>query len=550
MPDATTNPSPNRPLPPGMVLGPDGKPCKICTAFRHWKPPTANGKPSKKSTAALMAALASGKGLVSQAEPEEPVRPEHCPPDVEQLGRATWTFLHTTAAYYPERPTPNQRVNMLCLLLSTSLPFNNPSHQSPSPPHLPLVPSRDCPIKSPTLSLLTTDNPLCPHGNQSCMNTNSSAEIASSGSGGGNNSFTGLRIASIFIILATSLTGALFPILARRTKWLSARIPTVVFDTAKYFGSGVIIATSLIHLLSPALSELTSPCLSAAWQVYPYALGICLVSIFSIFIVEIVAFRWGTAKLAKLGLIHDAHGHGLASHAAHGPETDAIAQAHDTHSSHSDIHGEKPTDIESIHDHPHTPTYPQAHSDARGHNHAHGVAHAHAVGDSAAAQIIGIAILEFGVLLHRRVAASSILIGLTLAVNQDFKILFVVVVFHQTFEGLGVGSRLAYIRLPPRLSYVPILGGLLYGITTPIGIAAGLGVRTTYNPDSATASIVSGVLDAFSSGILLYTGLVELMAHEFLFNTDMLNGSNSKLAYAIGCMMLGAGIMALLGRWA
>lgn len=37
---------------------------------------------------------------------------------------------------------------------------------------------------------------------------------------------------------------------------------------AKYFGSGVIIATAFIHLLSPALDELGSPCLSAEWQVY------------------------------------------------------------------------------------------------------------------------------------------------------------------------------------------------------------------------------------------------------------------------------------------
>ncbi|KAJ3014312.1 hypothetical protein NUW54_g1334 [Trametes sanguinea] len=116
------------------------------------------------------------------------------------------------------------------------------------------------------------------------------------------------------------------------------------------------------------------------------------------------------------------------------------------------------------------------------------------------------------------------------------------------FEGLGVGSRLAYIRLPQKYNYVPIVGALLFGITTPIGIAVGLGVRQSYNPDSTTASIVSGILDAFSSGILLYTGLVELMAHEFLFNSDMLNGSNSKLAYALCCMILGAGLMALLGR--
>lgn len=37
---------------------------------------------------------------------------------------------------------------------------------------------------------------------------------------------------------------------------------------AKYFGSGVIIATAFIHLLSPALEELGSPCLGAEWQVY------------------------------------------------------------------------------------------------------------------------------------------------------------------------------------------------------------------------------------------------------------------------------------------
>lgn len=34
----------------------------------------------------------------------------------------------------------------------------------------------------------------------------------------------------------------------------------------------------------------------------PYAFGFCLLSLFSIFIVELVAFRWGSSKLAKLGL--------------------------------------------------------------------------------------------------------------------------------------------------------------------------------------------------------------------------------------------------------
>jgi solute carrier family 39 (zinc transporter), member 1/2/3 len=78
------------------------------------------------------------------------------------------------------------------------------------------------------------------------------------------------------------------------------------------------------------------------------------------------------------------------------------------------------------------------------------------------------------------------------------------------FEGLGIGSRLAYMRLPEQYNWVPMAGAFLYGITTPIGIAVGLGVKTTYNPGSTTASIVSGILDSLSAGILLYTGLVEV----------------------------------------
>lgn len=43
---------------------------------------------------------------------------------------------------------------------------------------------------------------------------------------------------------------------------------------------------------------------------------------------------------------------------------------------------------------------------------------------------------------------------------------------------------------------------------------------------------------------------VQLLAHEFLFSKEMMEGSNKKLVYALGCMMLGCGLMALLGRWA
>ncbi|KAJ3411742.1 ADP-ribosylation factor GTPase-activating protein 1 [Chytridiales sp. JEL 0842] len=35
-----------------------------------------------------------------------------CPPDSRELGSATWTFLHTMAAYYPEKPTEPEQKNV------------------------------------------------------------------------------------------------------------------------------------------------------------------------------------------------------------------------------------------------------------------------------------------------------------------------------------------------------------------------------------------------------------------------------------------------------
>ncbi|KAF7300914.1 ZIP-like iron-zinc transporter [Mycena kentingensis (nom. inval.)] len=362
-------------------------------------------------------------------------------------------------------------------------------------------------------------------------------------------SLLGLRIASVFIMLVCATGGALFPVLARRSTWL--HVPKSVFDFAKYFGSGVIIGTAFIHLLAPALEALNSPCLAPAWGKYPYALALCMLSIFGIFILELVAFRWGTAKLKHLGLRHDTHGHFAGGHAAHGPEGSQTPPK-----SSSDLESQTESAPAT------TPASPMHVHGHHNHHDEHGGGGGH-LGDSAAAQIVGIAILEFGVLLH------SVLIGLTLAVDESFKILFVVILFHRTSRSasfrparpltcvlqkrskVSVSARASHSSSShPHTTTSPSSPPSSTASAPPIGIAVGLGLRSSYNPGSATASIVSGVLDSLSAGILIYTGLVELLAHEFLFNKEMMGAENGRVAYSIATMLLGSGVMALLGKWA
>lgn len=187
------------------------------------------------------------------------------------------------------------------------------------------------------------------------------------------------------------------------------------------------------------------------------------------------------------------------------------------------------------------------------------------VPETYSAQLTAIFILEFGVIFH------SVFVGLTLAVaGTEFVTLYIVLVFHQTFEGLGLGSRLATIPWPRSKRWTPYILASAYGLTTPVAIAIGLGIRQSWSPGSRTALLTNGSFDSISAGILLYTGLIELMAHEFMFSSEMRKAPIKVVLSAFALMVLGAGtsqllqtcasksatdsvplgLMALLGYWA
>lgn len=121
-----------------------------------------------------------------------------------------------------------------------------------------------------------------------------------------------------------------------------------------------------------------------------------------------------------------------------------------------------------------------------------------------------ITLLEGGILFH------SVFVGMTISITIDgFIILLIALVFHQAFEGLGLGSRIAAVPYPKR-SIRPWLLVFAFGTTAPLGQAIGLFTRSTYDPESAFGLIIVGVFNAISSGLLIYAALVDLLAEDFL----------------------------------
>ena len=381
-----------------------------------------------------------------------------------------------------------------------------------------------------------------------------------------------------------------FPLISRKTSKRGGGPNRFIF-ISQHFGTGVLIATAFVHLLPTAFVSLTDPCLPYFFSDgYEPLAG--LIAMFSaLLVVGLEMF------LTTRGAGHS-HSHG---------EWDAVPKEESERNEHlhgmngslappqkqsigylSVGHGNRPANI-ALQDIESTeglvagasPLYPDAPGSQQN---GHGIQNQHKDGPndsddsdldldeldptpngngaidhppspshapvlSAAEeqkrQILQCLMLEAGILFH------SIFIGMAVSVatGPPFVVFLIAICFHQSFEGLALGSRIAAISFPSH-SPRPWLMVLAYGTTTPIGQAIGLFVHNLYDPQSAAGLLMVGIMNAISSGLLLFAGLVQLLAEDFLSDKSYGVLTGRRRWEAFGSVLGGAALMAFVGAWA
>jgi zinc transporter 1/2/3 len=159
-------------------------------------------------------------------------------------------------------------------------------------------------------------------------------------------------------------------------------------------------------------------------------------------------------------------------------------------------------------------------------------------------QSMQITLIEGGILFH------SVFVGMTISITAEgFIVLLIAIVFHQMFEGLGLGTRIADVPYP-RNSWKPWALVVAFGTTAPIGQAIGLFTRGSYDPNSAFGLIIVGVFNAISSGLLIYAALVDLLAEDFLSEEAQHTMTGKTKTRAFIYVLLGAAGMSIVGAFA
>ncbi|KAG5471861.1 hypothetical protein GH5_01723 [Leishmania sp. Ghana 2012 LV757] len=388
----------------------------------------------------------------------------------------------------------------------------------------------------------------------------------------------GLHVGALFLILFVSLLGTAIPILGKCIPWL-VKYP-FVFSAAKSAATGVLLSVSTIHLIFEGAEAFTEECIPPSLKKYaPLYFLIAMIAVLLMQALDMqladIAERWMKAKLkaeaeaTKAGAKGDEDFRELSAEVkvgvtsgpaqTEGPLSEEPVELRTTGPSPFEREG---TNGESCVE-PRVPVAateggeaaltmpsPEQH-DHRGESVSHGHQHLTAAPPSnmgTIRRVISALCMEFGVTLH------SVFVGLTVGLTTDgeLKPLIVALVFHQLFEGMAMGSRLAEAEFKGNLE---IILALVFSFSAPVGMAAAA-IAVSVSPSTMSGSgftTLVAVLDTFCGGILLYLAFTLLLG-DFVADVKHYCAEGQKYRTVkkiilFAAVWAGMGLMALVGNW-
>ncbi|KAB1216866.1 Zinc transporter 1 [Morella rubra] len=309
------------------------------------------------------------------------------------------------------------------------------------------------------------------------------------------------KLGAIASILLSSVAGVCLPLLGKRIPAL--RPENDIFFVIKAFAAGVILATGFIHILPDSFENLTSACLNQnPWGNFPFAGFFAMLSAIGTLMIDAYATGYYTSL------------------------------PFDTQANADEVRDNGPAGHLHVHTH-------------ATHGHAHGSANIPTermnLPELTRHRIIA-QVLEIGIVFH------SVIIGIDMGVSQSvgtIRPLLVALSFHQFFEGIGLGGCISQAKFKTKSAAIM---AIFFSLTTPVGAAIGIGISSSYNENSPLALIVEGTFNGLAAGILIYMALVDLLAEDFM-NPRVQTNLKIQLWVNVS-LLLGAGCMSLLGRWA
>lgn len=309
-----------------------------------------------------------------------------------------------------------------------------------------------------------------------------------------------LKLISIVIIFFTSIFGISLPVfLARLFHGKPAYDKAVLL--IKCFAAGVILSTSLVHVLPDAFNALADCLVSSRhpWKDFPFSGLVTLIGVLMALLVDLTA----SSHVESSDDVSEYKPIGVELKCCGGK---VIERGGDLESEERRVAEEMVVKMK---------------------------------------QRLVSQVLEIGIIFH------SVIIGVTMGMSQNkctIRPLVAALAFHQIFEGMGLGGCIAQAGFSfGTTAYMCFM----FSVTTPLGIVLGMLVFsvTGYDDHSVNALILEGLLGSLSSGILIYMALVDLIALDFFHNklmsSDILLKKVSFLA-----LVLGSTFMSILALWA